>query len=183
MAIYKIVKVAQLDADLTSIANKIKSLCGMSTSTKLAFPGVFVSNLNNLQTRIMSMIGRTITSLSSNLLCNATVIGEYAFGFCQDLVVVTIPTNITAINGSAFYNCTSLERINIYGSSLTISSTAFRGCTAVTDVYVYSATPFSIGANTFTVSACRIHVPAGTEGTYKAATNWANCADRIVGDL
>lgn len=183
MAEYKIVNSDQLDSDLKSIANKIKSLCGTNTSTQLGFPSVFVSNLNGLQSRIMSMIGRTITSLGSNLLCNATVIAEYAFGFCQNLVVVSIPSNVTAINGSAFYNCTSLQRINIYGSSLTISSTAFRGCTAVTDVYAYSTTPFTIGANTFTVSNCTIHVPSSALSKYKSATNWSAIADRIVGDL
>jgi hypothetical protein len=183
MATYKIVNSDQLNSDLTSVANIIKSMCGLSTTSTLKFPNRFTTRLNNIRSAMQTLLSRSITQLSSDLLGNTTTIGEYAFAYCQSLKKVTIPTNITEINGSAFFKCAGLTHVYIYATSLTIASTAFRECTAITDVYVYSRTPFTIGSSTFTSSSCTIHVPAGTEATYKSTTNWAGCADRIVGDL
>ena len=40
-----------------------------------------------------------------------TTIGEYAFGFCESLTSVTIPTSVTTIGRGAFWACGSLKSI------------------------------------------------------------------------
>ena len=48
MAVDKLVDSIQLDADLTSIANAIRTKGG--TSTQLAFPNDFITAINNIET-------------------------------------------------------------------------------------------------------------------------------------
>ena len=57
-----------------------------------------------------------------------TAIGEYAFGFCRDLKVLTLPDTIIDIEPYAFTYCEGLEEITIGGNLKSSDKGAFSGC-------------------------------------------------------
>ena len=63
-----------------------------------------------------------------------TIIGEYAFSYCEDLSNVSIDANNTEIGSYAFYDCTSLANVSIAENSeddevvLVIEDKAFQSC-------------------------------------------------------
>jgi uncharacterized protein YjdB len=119
------------------------------------------------------------TSLTSVSIPNSvTGIGDYTFYGCTSLTSVTIPTNVTRIGWCAFRNCTSLTSVTIPNSVTSIVNSAFGKCTGLTDITVSWATPLDIDSDGSTIfsdvnkTACTLHVPAGTEALYKAASVW-----------
>lgn len=104
--------------------------------------------------------GNQITSLQ--IPAGVTAIGGAAFFACRRLVSLTLPAGLTTIGASAFANCEAMQYYD------------FSACTAV---------PTLDNANAFTgiPSDCEIRVPASLVDDWKAATNWATYADRIVG--
>ena len=159
-------------------------------------------------TRIKNYAFYNCKSLTSITIPDSvTSIGDYAFYYCRSLTSITIPDGVTSINSFAFYNCTSLTSITIPDSvtsigdyafahctsltSITIPKSviyigpeAFYGCTKLTDVYVKSTIPPTLHntTNVFPTTTI-IHVPIGSGNAYKSATNWSNCANRIVEDI
>lgn len=65
-----------------------------------------------------------------------TVIGFYAFNFCESLTSVNIPDSVTGIDLFAFSNCKSLSNVNIPDSVTSIGNSAFFGCGALTSIYI-----------------------------------------------
>ena len=59
-----------------------------------------------------------------------------AFGNCDNLVSVTLPSSVTTIGSYAFYGCDSLTNINLSNCTklTTIGKEAFAGCTALTSI-------------------------------------------------
>lgn len=107
----------------------------------------------------INIMGKTISSDIIPDWMNITNIDKNAFSYNTNLITIYIPSTITNIGSSAFYNCTN-----------------------ITDVYLETINPPSLGTNVFDTS-CTIHVPVGSEETYKSATNWSEYADKIVGDV
>lgn len=97
------------------------------------------------------VIGNGITSIPANFAST-----------CYALTRLTFPAGITSIAASAFANCRGVELYD------------FAACTAV---------PTLAATTAFTNirSTCQIKVPAALAAEWKAATNWANYADKIVG--
>ena len=154
MALDKLVDSTQLDADLTSVANAIRTKGGASAS--LAFPADFVSAIAAIPSGggtdyLEEALANTLTSYS-----NATLESIRQFGFyqCSHLASVSFPsvtsigaqafryTKITQINRAnfplltsfndqAFQNCTSLLTVSLPGR-VGISSNAFNSCSALT---------------------------------------------------
>ena len=94
---------------------------------------------------------------------NITKLGKYVFASLADNVInITIPNSVTLISNYAFTLCNNLENI-----------------------YLYNTIPCVLGSGAFinTNNTFIIHVPVGSEETYKSATNWSQYADRIVGDI
>ena len=79
-----------------------------------------------------------LTSLPESL----TSIGSYAFYYCTSLALTSLPEGLTRISGNAFYSCTSLTSITFKGTPSSIMSSAFNGCTNLTDIKV----PWAEGA-------------------------------------
>ena len=139
---------------------------------------------------------------------SVTSIGNYAFRGCTGLTSITIPDSVTSIGSYAFYDCTGLTRITIPDGVTNIGTGAFRGCTGLTRITIPDGVP-NIGQQMFytcnsltevdfsactdiptlessnafhgTSSSLVIKVPSALLDEWKAATNWATYADKIVG--
>lgn len=99
------------------------------------------------ESALNSLIGRTVTSLSSNTL---TRIGAYGFCGCSSLASVSLP-NLTEIAGThAFYGCSSLTSIDFPNVDLASGSNrAFYGCTSLVSANLPNVSTFELRSATF----------------------------------
>ena len=67
-----------------------------------------------------------------------TSIGDYAFGYCENLESVKIGTGVTSIGNQAFMECESLKSIVIPDKVTSIGKEAFWGCISLTDITIGS---------------------------------------------
>lgn len=149
------------------------------------------------------------TNLSSISIPNdVTEIENYAFRYCYGLSNIFIPNGVTAIGSNSFYNCYSLSSISIpdgitkietntfqscYSLSIvsvpssvtTINGNAFASCSGVAyfDFTKHTSVPTLSNTTVFSNIAAdaQILVPIALADEWKAKTNWANQASRIVG--
>ena len=116
---------------------------------------------------------------------SVTSIGDSVFEDCTGLTSVTIGNGVTSIGDSAFYGCTGLTSITIPDSVTSIEYYAFRGCTNLTEIdfSTHNAVPTLADTSAFrnTSASLVIKVPSALVDEWKAATNWATYADKIVG--
>ena len=112
-------------------------------------------------------------------------IGSGIFQNCYGITSITIPNSVTNIGSYAFSNCHSLASITIPNSVTSIGSNAFSACYGIAyyDFTALSVIPALSNTNAFTGIAtdCEIRVPSALVDEWKAATNWATYADKIVG--
>ena len=129
MALDRAIDSAQLDADLTAVADAIRAKGG--TSEALAFPGGFVSAVETIQTgggdshEIEDLFVTRGERTEEYVNDRVTAIGNNAFyGYSGMKCAMSFP-NATSVGGTAFYacGCTSLSLPKIS----TTSSMAFRG--------------------------------------------------------
>lgn len=69
-------------------------------------------------------------------------IRDYAFYYCPNLALTTLPSGITNIGDSAFEGCSSLVSLTFEGTPESISSSAFAGCNSLITINV----PWAEGA-------------------------------------
>ena len=107
---------------------------------------------------------------------------QHSFDQCHRLQKVVIPEGIEGISIQAFYNDYSLTNVTIPSTVTFISQDAFRACMGMKEYHFKSTTPPSLSSTTsLTVPEdCIIYVPQGCAEAYKAATNWATYADKIM---
>ena len=65
-----------------------------------------------------------------------SIIGDWAFIYCDRLKRIAIPESVNTIGEAAFMGCESLASINIPDSVTTIGEVAFMGCNRLTSVVV-----------------------------------------------
>jgi len=135
MAIDKAIDSAQLDADLTSVANAIRTKGG--TSAALAFPAGFVSAVEAIETGGGGYTADEIASgvePSGAITVTATKLKNYAFYDCAEITSLVITNDIPWKNWglSAFANCTSLTTVD--APNLTqLRDKIFNGCAKLKD--------------------------------------------------
>ena len=81
---------------------------------------------------------------------------------------------VTGINECAFYDCKGLTSITIPRSVTKIGKDFIKGCSGLTDIYCLSEeAPEATNAFSYTsISNITLHVPEGSEESYKAHTPW-----------
>lgn len=174
MSVDKLVDSTQLNADLTSVANAIRTKGG--TSADLTFPSEFVSAVEAIETgggidylellcnnqltiyesteaeNIPQRLFYQQTALTSANFPNATSMGEYAFYECTNLENINCP-KITALKNYAFQNCSKLCYYD-FSNIISLNGTNGFQNTALTGIYAPKATAVgSFGASQF--SECK----------------------------
>ena len=79
---------------------------------------------------------------------SVTSIGWGAFSGCSDLTSVTIPSSVTSIEGEAFSSCSSLKSVTIPSSVTSIKWNTFSDCKSLTSITIPSSVT-SIGRRAF----------------------------------
>ena len=80
-----------------------------------------------------------------------TVIGQFGFQRCKNLVSVSIPRSVTKIEAYAFCQCESLREITIPDSITDFGESCFANCDSLTEVYIPDSV---INLNEVTFSSC-----------------------------
>lgn len=121
-----------------------------------------------------------------------TVLPDYAFTYIQPVhntetgeelpINIILPQNLTKIGNSCFSGA-SIKQIVIPDTVTEIGDMAFALCRQLESMTCLAATPPALGTGAFYTGTVgfTIKVPAASVAAYKAATNWSNYADYIVG--
>ena len=134
------------------------------------------------------------TALNSAVYCNmlqdvsigknVTSIGYNTFSNCSSLASITIPTGVTSIGNGAFNTCYSLASITIPTGVTFIDEFAFSNCLGMRyyDFSACTAIPALSNTNVFydIPSDCQMLIPSSLYNNWKAATNWATYASKMV---
>ena len=112
----------------------------------------------------------------------ATYISNRAFGQNYYLQNVVLSEGLGAIKSTTFEQDYCLTNVTIPSTVTSIEYNAFHYCTAMKEYHFKSTTPPNLsGTTNLTVPEdCIIYVPQGCAEAYKAATNWATYADKIM---
>ena len=137
-------------------------------------------------TSIGNSMFQNCNSLSSIVISDSvTSIDSGMFRGCNSLSSIVISDSVTSIGNGMFRGCRSLSSAVIPDSVTTIPGEMFSGCNGIRyyDFTALIAVPTLSNTNAFTGIAddCEIRVPAALADEWKAATNWATYADKIVG--
>ena len=89
---------------------------------------------------------------------SVTTIGEYAFGWCEALTSVEMPS-VTTIGDYAFYYCNALTSVSM-PSVVTIGEDAFYTCSSLTSVSMPSATTIGDYAFEYCSTLTSVEMPA-----------------------
>ena len=104
---------------------------------------------------------------------------------CKALERITVGSGVTKILSNFASECQSLLTVVCLGSLESIANTAFTNANEAVsfDFTACTAVPTLENANAFNgiPADCKIRVPAALLDEWKAATNWATYADKIVG--
>lgn len=146
MAYDKVVDSAQLDADLTAVADAIRAKGG--TDAQLAFPSDFVSAVQAIAAGGDDLLAARVTNTLTNYSnADITTVGSYGFAGCTALESVDLPA-VTRIGDHGFAMCSKLENINfpMLGS---IAYNSFRNCTKLTQFITNSHFSSRLDSSTF----------------------------------
>lgn len=116
---------------------------------------------------------------------SVTSVSVYFADFCLSMTELVIGSGITAIPQNFASTCYALTRLTFPTGITSIAANAFANCQGVElyDFTACTAVPTLAATTAFTniKSTCQIKVPAALADEWKAATNWATYADKIVG--
>lgn len=112
MSLDKLVDSTQLDADLTSVANAIRTKGG--TSAQLAFPSEFVSAIAAIPSVGTSAEDAILDGSLSGVYTNnnVVVLRDHALSNCKSVTGIIMP-NVISTGQNAFYNCDHVTSISL----------------------------------------------------------------------
>lgn len=171
---------------LTDVAAAIKTVRGDETDIPAPEFDTEILNLTSGgggDSTLKGLIERNLTSIT--IPDGVTSIGYYAFYGCTKLTSITIPDSITIIRGYAFCECGRLTSMIIPSGVKSIEIKAFSYCKnlAEIDFSSHTSVPALESTSVFSETSANlvIKVPSALLDEWKAATNWATYADKIVG--
>ena len=113
-----------------------------------------------------------------------TSIGNFSFQNCYSLASITIPDGVTSIGNYSFQNCNSLASITIPDGVTSIGNYSFQNCYGMRyyDFSACTAIPSLSNKSAFNgiPSDCQMLIPSALYNNWKAATNWATYASKMV---
>ncbi len=93
---------------------------------------------------------------------SVTTVGNWSFGYSDNLYTVTFPSVLTTIGGSAFYFCRNLKTVTIPDNVTEIGQRAFAYCTGLTTVSIGSGvTTVPYEAFTYCSSLANLTIGSG----------------------
>lgn len=143
MALDKLVDSSQLDANLTSVANAIRTKGG--TSASLSFPGGFVDAVNAIEAGSSGYTADDIAERKIGGVITSDKTTTLTLGAFMNCPIEKLRVGWTTSNNS-FDSCTSLTEA-FFTKATTAGSKAFNNCTALKKVV------FKAGCNPFYDSA------------------------------
>ena len=139
MALDKLVDSSQLDSDLTSVANAIRTKGG--TSAQLAFPAGFVSAIGDIPSggglTMESVMVKTWPSGAVSTSFSGAILGGQFYD--RDSITSFSAPNVTEIGEKAFYSCGELVSFSFPSVTL-VKAQAFSYCSKLVDMYLPNAT-------------------------------------------
>ena len=208
MALDKVVDSAVLDAQLTSIADAIRSKGGTTDQLTLAGMVDAIHAIQTSENEIVQFIENKITNFSNEEL---TAISDYGLAGKDNIQSLYIP-NVVSVGGYAFDGCETITEIH-FEKHITFKSEKWPymalkgalnavkiefndGFTTLMSYVFYNMTNLKAviirgdnvsqlnSGNHFNGSSIAngtgyIYVPAVLVDQYKAATNWVTIADQI----
>ncbi len=67
---------------------------------------------------------------------SVTIIGKYAFGYCEKLESIDIPEGVRVIEYCAFANCVNLKKVTLPNSLDSIAEYPFEGCASLDSLFI-----------------------------------------------
>lgn len=89
-----------------------------------------------IDNKVGQIVDGTITELTATDLSGITLIRDYAFSNCSNLIDITIPDSVASIGTSAFRMCSRLTNVTILGGNHTIKDYAFNECSNIKAVHI-----------------------------------------------
>jgi len=109
------------------------------------------------------------------------IICDSAFGNCDSLSEIVIPSSVTSIGDSAFYGCYSLSEIVIPSSVTSIGDGAFSSCDSLSEIVIPSSvTNVGNGAFSFCSSLSEIVIPSSLTSIGKGVFSGCSSLSEIV---
>lgn len=158
MAVDKLVDSTQLDADLTSVANAIRTKGG--TSAQMAFPAGFVSAVEDIGADGISVDTWATTGASGRIVLNATSIRRFAF-YGNSSITEIYAKNVETVSSNCFQqggasvavfpalltfsgqyelgNITNLIAVDLGANFSSFNQATFEGCTSFNTLIIRNA--------------------------------------------
>ena len=109
------------------------------------------------------------------------IICDSAFGNCDSLSEIVIPSSVTSIGDSAFYGCYSLSEIVIPSSVTSIGDGAFSSCDSLSEIVIPSSVAnVGYGAFSFCSSLSEIVIPSSVTSIGKGVFSGCSSLSEIV---
>lgn len=109
-----------------------------------------------------------------------TNIGNDAFKNCTKISHLDIPERVIRVGDYSFALCYDIIDVNLDKNVTYIGNGVFDGCSKLKTMTILAKTPPTLGTSAIPTTIETIYIPAGTIEAYKAATNWANFADKFI---
>lgn len=100
------------------------------------------------------------STITADMLDGYTIIGNFAFNYCFNLISITIPNNITYIGEYVFAHCSGLTSVTIPNSVTSINECAFSYCTHLSSVTISNSVTL-IGYGVFNECNCLTSIVIG----------------------
>ncbi len=138
-------------SNICSVCNMLKPSEGLLYELNEDGESYRVTGIGNCQDTAVVIAeyynGKLVTAIGENAFSRSsivsivipdtiTIIGKYAFHYCDDLLSVTIPDSVVTISDDAFNSCLTLSAVTLGCNIETIGNRAFVACWALTEITI-----------------------------------------------